>query len=384
MPQPDHPAPSYAAHPLDVLPPFRRWPPSMARNLCYTALWNTTVALMLSVVNFFYGVPDERFAHYWWPNLIVANLVGFLIHGMLIGLPRMLGGWPRQASPGVRLAYLSAVIGICVVVGIGLGTALVHGGSPLRYLRAALSHQVLLFAVVVALVMIILLGSGERRLRTEALLARQQAELAEAARQLAEARLRALQAQIEPHFLYNSLANVVGLIGPAPEQARHMLERFIAYLRASLDASRAERATLGSEIDLIATYLDVLQLRMGARLRYRIDVPDDLRQLPIPPLLLQPLVENAIAHGLEPKVAGGCLVLIASRARARVIIDVRDTGVGLRGDGSSRKPGGGVGLGNLRARLASLYGAAACVQLLENQDGGLTARLVLPFDETAH
>src|SRR5207248_11474018 len=103
----------------------------------------------------------------------------------------------------------------------------------------------------------------------------------------------ALQAQIEPHFLYNTLANVVSLIGPRPARAQHMLERFIDYLRASLAASRQDCATLGAEADLIAAYLDVLAVRMGERLRYRIEVPDTLRALPIAPMLLQPLVENA-------------------------------------------------------------------------------------------
>jgi len=155
--------------------------------------------------------------------------------------------------------------------------------------------------------------SGERRVEREMAQARQNEQIAAAGRLLAEARLRALQAQIEPHFLYNTLANVVSLIEVQPAQARHMLERFIDYLRASLAASRQERATLGAEADMIAAYLDVLGVRMGERLRYRIEVPAALRASSIAPMLLQPLVENAIAHGLEPKVEGGEVLL---RARA--------------------------------------------------------------------
>jgi sensor histidine kinase YesM len=196
---------------------------------------------------------------------------------------------------------------------------------------------------------------------------------------LAEARLKALQAQIEPHFLYNTLANVVSLIGPHPAQAQHMLERFIDYLRASLAASRSEQATLGSEAKLIAAYLDVLAVRMGERLRYRIEVPDALGQFAIAPMLLQPVVENAISHGLEPKVEGGEIVVSARIEGAHVCVQISDTGAGLN-EAAPAKPGGGVGLGNLRERLRTLYGGEARVELLENQPCGMTVRLMLPLN----
>jgi sensor histidine kinase YesM len=164
-------------------------------------------------------------------------------------------------------------------------------------------------------------------------------KIAEAAQLLAEARLRTLQAQIEPHFLYNTLANVVSLIGSEPDKARHMLERLIDFLRASLSASRAEQATLGAELDLAAAYLDLLAVRMGARLRWRIEAQaQTAAALKIAPMLIQPLLENAIMHGLEPKVDGGEIVVRASCADGGALrIEVGDDGLGLGTRGAAAR-----------------------------------------------
>jgi sensor histidine kinase YesM len=160
-----------------------------------------------------------------------------------------------------------------------------------------------------------------------------------------------------------------------------MLERFIDYLRASLSASRAEHATLGSELDLVTAYLDVFAVRMGERLRYRIEMDPALRSHPLPPMLLQPLVENAIEHGLEPAIAGGEIVIRAARADRMLCIEVSDDGAGID-PSRPRKPGGGVGLSNLRQRLSGAHGEHASVDLLEAPQGGVTARVMLPWQES--
>ncbi|MBA5604349.1 histidine kinase [Duganella sp. FT3S] len=369
-------------HPLDSIPLFRRWPSSPLRNVVYTGIWNVGLALCLAGASLMFGASGARFADYWWPMLLISNLIGYLIHLGTVAGNWLLGGWPRRARGVPRLAYRLVLTGSCALLGYALGIALLGGGDPLHLLvsRRALT-QVLPLAVFIALFMLVVHLSGERRIAAETQAARQREQLEASARQLAEARLRALQAQIEPHFLYNTLANVVSLIAPQPAQAAHMLERFIDYLRASLAASREESATLGADADLIAAYLDVLAVRMGERLRYRIDVPAELRAVVIAPMLLQPLVENAVAHGLEPKVEGGEIVLAARRQDNRLCLEVRDTGVGLAGAGPvSGKRGGGVGLGNLRERLRTLYGNDAQVQLLENQPCGMTVRLLLPLN----
>jgi LytS/YehU family sensor histidine kinase len=157
-----------------------------------------------------------------------------------------------------------------------------------------------------------------------------------------------------------------------------MLGRFIDYLRASLTASRAEHATLGAELDLAAAYLDVLGARMGVRLRYRIEADCAARAVRIAPMLLQPIVENAVMHGLEPKVDGGEIVLRVRLDGQAVRIEVADSGAGLTA--RPARPGGGVGLANLRSRLRSLYGHGAEVQLLENLPCGVIVRVLLPLE----
>jgi signal transduction histidine kinase len=370
--------PSCGSHPLDLIPLFRRWPRSPFRNLLYTGLWNTLIALFLTGASMLFDRQSHGFRAYFLPVWLISNLIGYLIHGTLAGLEHLLRGWPGRARGMPTLVYHVVVISICVLLGTAVGNALVNGFHPLYYLqRGSVLAPLVPFALFMAVFMFLVLAAGERRIDSETLAARQSEQIAAAAQLLAEARLRQLQAQIEPHFLYNTLANVLGLIDTQPAQARHMLERFIDFLRASLSASRAEHATLGAELDLAAAYLDVLAVRLGPRLRYRIEAADAARALRIAPMLLQPIVENAVMHGLEPKIDGGEIVLRAHADARQLCIEVADSGAGL-----SDKParsGGGVGLANLRARLRSLYGAGAQVQLLENQPCGMTVRVLLPL-----
>ncbi|MBV6322043.1 sensor histidine kinase [Duganella violaceipulchra] len=368
------------AHPLELMPFFRRWPASTRRDLLYTLIWNCGLGTVLTVVDVLVSGSERLVTGHWLPMLLISNLIGYLIHFGHLLANAVSGGWPRRATGLPRLVFSIVLVGGSVVLGLGMGTALLNGKGFGQVMgnRSAL-NQSLVVAAVIALMMYLISRSAEMRVAQALEKARQQELIASTARLLAEARLRALQAQIEPHFLYNTLANVVSLIGPQPAKAQRLLERFIDYLRASLAASRSEEATLGSEARLIAAYLDVLGVRMGERLRYRIEVPDALRQFAIAPMLLQPLVENAIAHGLEPKVEGGEIVVSARADGERVYLQISDTGVGL-GSTMSAKPGGGVGLSNLRERLRSLYGGAAKVELLENQPCGMTVRLMLPLN----
>jgi len=381
---PGAPSRSTAAnpHPLDLIPLFRRWPPSRLRNLVYTVIWSSMLGTVLAVGQMVVAPSRQPLGDVMVKMLLIANIIGLLVHGASLAGNRLLGGAPRRLQGLPRVLYYALLVGGCVVGGISLGVALLSGASPWAYLsNSRAAGQSLVIAAAFALLMYAVRRAGDQRIERETREARQNEQIAATAQLLAEARLRALQAQIEPHFLYNTLANVVSLIGTQPAKAQHMLERFIDYLRASLAASRQERATLGAEADLIAAYLDVLAVRMGARLRYRIDVPDTLRALPIAPMLLQPLVENAIAHGLEPKVEGGEVVLSAREQDGRLRLEVSDTGVGLQAAPvRPPKQGGGVGLSNLRDRLRSLYSGEAQVQLLENQPCGMTVRLLLPLN----
>ena len=376
----DHAPRAASSHPLEMIALFRRWPYSPGRDLLYTGIWNCLFALFLVVVGRFFS---DRTGSFWsdlYPAMVVSNVIGYLIHAALMAAHRLLQRWPVFEHGMPRLVVHIILVGLCVVLGIALGTALLRGISPLAYLsRGAALMPLLPFALATAVFMCAVFVVGERRIASQTHALRQSEQLASAAQLVAEARLRSLQAQIEPHFLYNTLANVVGMIDSEPAQARHMLERFIDYLRASLDASRADRATLGAELDQAAAYLDVLAVRMGPRLRYRFDIEAGCRDIVIAPMLLQPVIENAVTHGLEPKVDGAEITVRAFRREHQLTIEVSDTGVGL--DGAAPRPGSGVGLANLRARLRSLYDGAAQVQLLEHQPCGITLRIVLPMKE---
>jgi signal transduction histidine kinase len=361
------------------MPLFRRVRPSPWRNVLYTLIWNTLVALFLAAGNKMFSPNSHTFFHYLLPNLIVANMVGLLIHGALVVSDLLLGGWLTHRRGRARLLYYMVLVAACVIGGVAVTSALLRGEPLLIYFtRSDALMSLLPFAAFVALFMLIVLVTGERRAATETLAAQQREEIASAARLLAEARLSALQAQIEPHFLYNTLANVLSLVDTQPAQAKHMLERFIDYLRASLDASRAEQATVGAEVELARAYLDVLGVRMGARLSYSVETGDDVQGLPIAPMLLQPVVENALKHGLEPKVEGGHIAVRALRQGRQLCLEVSDNGAGLTE--TPPRPGGGVGLSNLRSRLRSLYDGAAQVQLIENPAGGITVRMLLPLE----
>lgn len=367
------------SHPLEIIPLFRHWAPSPLRDLAYTVLWSSLIGLVLTAASGAFLGSIRSLPSVSGAMLLTSNVIGFMIHGALASL-RLLApaAFARRRWP-MLLCQLGA-IACCAVLGIALSDALWRGGSPVSILgRTSRLVSLLPFGLVIALVTIIVLSTVARRQAREAEAARQQEKIAEASRLVAEAKLRALQAQIEPHFLYNTLANVVSLVGSDPDRAKHMLERLIDFLRASLSASRAEHASVGAEFDLARAYLDLLAVRLGPRLCYRIEVDEACRALPLAPMLVQPLVENAVMHGIEPKVEGGTIVIRASYDKDVLCIEVADDGAGLVQ--AAPRPGGGVGLSNLRERLQGAHGANAGVQLIENQHGGVTARLLLPLTE---
>ena len=201
---------------------------------------------------------------------------------------------------------------------------------------------------------------------------------AEAARRSAvETELKLLQSQLEPHMLFNTLANLRVLIGLDPLQAQAMLDHLIAFLRATLAASRSSSHTLAAEFDRTADYLALMAVRMGPRLAVTLDLPDELRDLPVPPLLLQPLVENSIQHGLEPKIEGGRIEVRARRVGDQLRLSVSDSGVGL--DAAAPSQGAGFGTTQVRERLAALFGTRASLALQRAPEGGTVAELILPL-----
>ncbi len=197
--------------------------------------------------------------------------------------------------------------------------------------------------------------------------------------QATEARLLHLQAQIEPHFLFNSLAAVQSLIKPAPDRALAMLEHFTDHLRASLAALREDSCQLGTELQAVRSYLALMQIRMGDRLRFVVEAEPAAEQLRLPPLLLQPLVENAIVHGIEPKDEGGEVRLRAWIEGSDLKVLVQDDGLGLLAKPRRSQQGHGIALKNVRERLAARYGERGRLEL-HIDEAGCRALLTLPIN----
>ncbi len=204
-------------------------------------------------------------------------------------------------------------------------------------------------------------------------LKRKEAEYHRMGQQVTEAKLSALQAQVEPHFLYNTLASVQALTEVDPKQAHDMTGHLIQYLRNALPKMRESVSTVGQEVELVRAYLSILQMRMGKRLVFDIAVPPELMERPFPPLMLPSLVENAIKHGLEPQREGGEVRITAEAAAGRLRMIVSDTGRGF-----SETPGAGVGLANIRERLAALYGDQAKLTLVAREPHGVVATIEVP------
>ncbi len=229
-------------------------------------------------------------------------------------------------------------------------------------------------------------AQGEQR----AVIAESIAQTQSHARQIAEARLMVMRAQVEPHFLFNTLAHVQALQEVDPPQAGNMMTRLIAYLRAAMPGMREATSTVGRELEVVRAYLDLLKIRMGDRLAFEIDAPENLLSIPLPPTMIVTLVENAIKHGLEPRREGGRISVVVREAsehdgdKRRIEITVADDGLGLAADSGTQ--GSGIGLANTRERLRMLYGDAASLVVEPNLPSGVRAVLRVPEDvpETEH
>ncbi len=285
-----------------------------------------------------------------------------------------------QAWPGWPLMMVAVVLGSAFGFGVGgtIANRILGGGAPTLFDR---DGRALLSVLLIALVP----GTAITYwfYARETIAAKEAAKLA-AERQAAEHQLKLLESQLEPHMLFNTLANLRVLIGLDPPRAQALLDQLIAFLRATLAGSRAAHHGLDAEFARLADYLALMQVRMGERLGSSFDLPTALAGQPVPPLLLQPLVENAIKHGLEPSVDGGRIEIAAARDGDTLVLSVRDTGVGLAAAAAAATDGMRFGLEQVRERLATRYGRAASLTLApaEAAGGGTLATIRLPLAPT--
>jgi sensor histidine kinase YesM len=197
-----------------------------------------------------------------------------------------------------------------------------------------------------------------------------------------------LQAQVEPHFLFNTFAGLRGLIREEPDRAIMLLDRLTDYLRASIPKMRDDgindSSTIGAQIDGAHAYLDLMKVRMGERLSFEFEVDEALRKADFPPLIVISLVENAIKHGIEPQPQGGHIALFVQTVGDRLQLTVADNGIGFEASQRARTStyrtrGGGLGLTNIRAQLKTMYGNTASLTLKNPPTGGFAATIELPF-----
>ena len=330
----------------------------MLLHAAQAAALNTVIALGITVFG----------EHSFGQNLIYSQCIGLSIWGLIdFGRLWLIHDWSTQWRRLVLMVPLGVVVGY--VLGTLAADALV-GQATLPYWATQPRKTIgfLVLSLVVGSVATYYYFSREQ-------LAAERQQLEAARRQAAESRLKLLETQLEPHMLFNTLANLRALIVSDPARATEMLDRLIAYLRATLNASRADTHPLSAEFDRLHDYLELMTVRMGPRLRYTLDLPEALREQPVPPLLLQPLVENSIRHGLEPKVDGGSITVRARRNGELLTLEVSDTGVGLGGTPPS---GAGFGLAQVRERLATAYGNQAALNFMADPAGGTKASITFP------
>ena len=270
-----------------------------------------------------------------------------------------------------RLLTRVVATGCGLLAGLVLGGALVFG-HPLFLLSDRVVLSITMLVGMMALVGFELLrhlwDARDRLFRAER-------DALTRGKALAESELRVLQAQVEPHFLFNTLANVTALIETRPARAVRLLGRLTSWLRASLSQARRVDGTLGEELEVVRAYLDIQALRMGGRLTYEVRADPGLEGVRMPPLLVQPLVENAVRHGIEPSEAGGRVEVRVSRRGDTVQVRVTDDGVGL----NPATAGRGVGLANVRERLRASFGEGGRLAIWESpKRRGVRVELSVP------
>ncbi|RYX93940.1 MAG: sensor histidine kinase [Comamonadaceae bacterium] len=309
----------------------------------------------------------------------LGSLGTVMLFTQSIGLTVVLTGWLMIKLPWVRRQRPNVAFLITCLVAMPVGYLAGRGlcfwlmDEPFSFLAPG---ELRMFPIVgTALISgLVLYALGVRRRLARVEMAQMHSE-----RLATEAQLRLLRIQLEPHMLFNTLANLRSLVDDEPETAKVMIDQLILYLRSTLAASCTESTTLKQEFSQLKAYLEIMSLRMGPRMAYTLELPQSLNQVKIPPMLLQPLVENAIKHGLEPKVGKGTLDVKAVADGDAVIITVKDTGLGLPDGHDPAARSKSYGLAHVLERLAAAYGPQGSLKLERNEPQGVCATVRLPL-----
>ncbi|MUK40659.1 sensor histidine kinase [Aliivibrio fischeri] len=331
----------------------------LVKSLLITTLFCVVIAMMTSNI---------------WPSPFYEHIIISLGYGYSAVLCSFV---LENNFPTLKKAYSTV---LAMVLSITLGTF--HASLWLNKYED--------FATLEALQPIVLLGliftaicfyyfhAAEKTMLAEQALALSKRKQLEQEKALVLSQLSQLQSQIEPHFLFNTLANISALIELDSNKAKLMLEKLTDLLRGSLKTNRNPLITIEQEIELLNAYLSIQQIRLGDRLTYEID-KQIVEPISLPPLLIQPLVENAITHGIEPSAQGGHLMIQFKQENNQFFVVISDNGIGLKSVSPSK--GHGMSLNNIKQRLHDLFDGSASVRITENKDGGVNAELTIPLNK---
>lgn len=317
----------------------------------------------------------------WTKAVVLSNVLGLAMAWGVLGVWFNYRKLAQKKLKTLLLLLVPALAGVA----IGVLRAMLEGDSSIgtalgRGVRVG-GWAALTAGLVYMVPMTIVAIWRNRQYEALALQLQQDAERDRLARELSESQLRLLRAQIEPHFLFNTLGAVQQLAEQGAQgagRAAALTADLIAFLRASMAEMRSEQVPLQSEFDMVAAYLRVMQARMGSRLRYALDLPAEFAHATIPSMILLTLAENAIKHGIEPSLRGGEISLSALRVDGMLRLRVQDTGMGLPASAAGSAPEGGLGLENVRSRL-SLSDPSASLTLRDGEEGGVIAEILLPI-----
>ncbi len=301
---------------------------------------------------------------------IIGSQASILLAYLHITIPLFL---IKPTNQFIRFTII--IISVFISVGFIMGfDAYINNFYPVPFSSSSIATQMFLLNILTGIYVIWFFLLEERQCISEKRIHNEKEKRITNEKKVVESHLKLLQAQIEPHFLFNTLTSIVSLDDTDPQNAKDMQINFIQYLKATLAKTRASVTTIAQEIELIRAYLDIFKVRMGDRLDYTIDVSGVIKDLPFPSMLIQPIVENAIKHGLEPKIEGGSIFIKAARINDTLHWEITDTGLGLSDQNEL-----GIGISNIIERIESLYGDDGQLIMEENQPCGLKVIVEVPY-----
>ena len=333
-------------------------------DIGYTLILDTLIAWVL-----FYILKESSF----WAYFVISQSIGLCIC-TLCHLALFLF---RPQSTYALVALIGIAIVLGGLLGGGLGGWITGEPVVAVFHRPSTTLRTIVLSVLFGGTIAFFFFSRKETAQIREQANQERIQRLTSEKQTVQTQLKLLQAQIEPHFLFNTLSTIASLLDTDVAAGKAMLTNLTRYLRASLATTRADQTTLGGELELVAAYLNILKGRMGRRLVVTIDIPETLKTFPLAPMLIQPLVENAVLHGIDPQIEGGAVEIRAQQNDGAVEIVVADTGKGFAPDA----PAGGVGIANVRERLTALYGDQGRLRFTENQPHGVRAIIEVPYDD---